>query len=66
MSLNHASLQASRPSLFTMFSTVAASEGPVAHQVVSLRVLPDTRRLSVIMRSGDITMVTIDEEPTVR
>ncbi|KAF9463531.1 pol II transcription elongation factor [Collybia nuda] len=57
--------ETSRPSLFAIFSTVASSEGSVTHQVVSLRVLPDTRRLSVIMRGGDITMVAIDEEPTV-
>lgn len=48
----------------TMFTT-NASTGP-ANQVVSLRFLPDSRRLAALMRGGDITMVSIDEDEMVR
>jgi elongator complex protein 1 len=47
-----------------MFMT-NASTGP-ANQVVSLRFLPDSRRLAALMRGGDITMISIDEDEMVR
>ncbi|GLB37914.1 hypothetical protein LshimejAT787_0409650 [Lyophyllum shimeji] len=54
------------PSVFAMFTPVSASlQGADASQVVSLRVIPESRRLSVIMRSGDITMVSLEEDATV-
>lgn len=45
-----------------MFTTVASSRIPMSPQVLSLRVLPEARRLSVIMRNGDITMIPLDED----
>lgn len=51
-----------KPSAFAMFVTVASSRSSPSLQVLSLRVLPETRRLSVIMRNGDITMVTLGED----
>lgn len=36
--------------------------GAPASQVVSLRILPETRRLVVIMRGGDITVIALDEQ----
>ncbi|KAJ7125399.1 IKI3 family-domain-containing protein [Mycena epipterygia] len=51
------------PTLLTMFTTnpFGASTTP-APEVVSFRFLPDSRRLAVLMRGGDITMITIDDE----
>ncbi|KAJ7133724.1 pol II transcription elongation factor [Mycena crocata] len=49
------------PSLLTMFTTNFLGALTV-NQVVSLRFLPDSRRLAVIMRGGDITMITVDDE----
>lgn len=50
-----------------MFTSIAASSSALKTQVVSLRVLPEARRLSIILGGGDITMVTLDEdEPVVR
>jgi elongator complex protein 1 len=55
--------------ILTMFTTNPSAESlsPAANQVVSFRFLPDSRRLAVLMRGGDITMISIDdEEPMVR
>lgn len=48
-----------------MFTTIATSHGLEANQVVSLRVLPELRKLAVVMRSGDITTVSLDADGTV-
>jgi elongator complex protein 1 len=45
-----------------MFMTIASSGSSQVSQVLSLRVLPETRRLSIIMRNGDITMISLDED----
>ncbi|KAJ6593195.1 Elongator complex protein 1 [Mycena capillaripes] len=52
------------PMILTMFTTNPATETS-ANQVVSFRFLPDSRRLSVLMRGGDITMISIDDEDPV-
>ncbi|KAJ6488261.1 pol II transcription elongation factor [Mycena vitilis] len=52
------------PMILTMFTTNPATESS-ASQVVSFRFLPDSRRLAVLMRGGDITMVSIDDEDAV-
>ncbi|KAJ7672113.1 IKI3 family-domain-containing protein [Mycena rosella] len=51
------------PTILTMFTTNPL--GASATQVVSFRFLPDSRRLAVLMRGGDITMITIDDEDPV-
>ncbi|KAJ7935380.1 pol II transcription elongation factor [Mycena leptocephala] len=50
--------------ILTMFTTNPSAESvsPAANQVVSFRFLPDSRRLAVLMRGGDITMISIDDE----
>ncbi|KAG6918878.1 hypothetical protein DXG01_010942 [Tephrocybe rancida] len=48
--------------VFTMFNAVASSShAPGTSQIVSLRVVPEVRSLSAIMRNGDITMISLDE-----
>lgn len=48
-----------------MFSTVASSSGPKTKQVVSSKVIAETRRIVVITRGGDITTISLeDDEPT--
>ncbi|KAF7362473.1 polymerase II transcription elongation factor [Mycena venus] len=49
------------PMNITMFTT-NPSNTPTPSQVVSFRFLPDSRRLAVLMRGGDITMISIDDE----
>lgn len=45
-----------------MFTSPASSNEPdEAPQVVSLRVIAEERRIAVIMRGGDVVMVSIDE-----
>ncbi|KAJ6534029.1 pol II transcription elongation factor [Mycena vulgaris] len=51
------------PTILTMFTTNPL--GASTAQVVSFRFLPDSRRLAVLMRGGDITMITIDAEDPV-
>ncbi|KAG5640485.1 hypothetical protein DXG03_008338, partial [Asterophora parasitica] len=54
------------PSVFTMFTTTCAvSHTSNTSQVISLRVIPEARRLSAIMRNGDITMISLEEDATV-
>ncbi|KAF8058697.1 pol II transcription elongation factor [Lyophyllum atratum] len=54
------------PSVFTMFTAISASShGPNTSQVISLHIIPELRRLSVIMRNGDITMISLEEDATV-
>ncbi|KAJ7496599.1 pol II transcription elongation factor [Mycena latifolia] len=48
------------PTILTMFTTNPLDAS--ATQVVSFRFLPDSRRLAVLTRGGDITMIVIDEE----
>lgn len=46
-----------------MFTSIASSNEPdEAPQVVSLRVVAEERRIAVIMRGGDVVMVSLDEE----
>ncbi|KAG6856745.1 hypothetical protein H0H87_001089 [Tephrocybe sp. NHM501043] len=50
------------PTVFTMFRAVASSShAPGASQIISLRVLPEARSLSVVMRNGDITMISLED-----
>ncbi|KAJ6497417.1 pol II transcription elongation factor [Mycena sanguinolenta] len=53
------------PMNITMFTTNASETSCSANQVVSFRFLPDSRRLAVLMRGGDITMISIDVEDPV-
>ncbi|KAJ7799963.1 pol II transcription elongation factor [Mycena olivaceomarginata] len=58
---NEAGTSTGNPPMNTTMFTTNASTGP-ANQVVSLRFLPDSRRLAALMRGGDITMISIDED----
>ncbi|KAF5354980.1 hypothetical protein D9756_005531 [Leucocoprinus leucothites] len=52
------------PSLMTMFSTVASSSHPKSKQVVSFKVIAETRRIVVITSGGDISTISLeDPEP---
>ncbi|KAJ3564648.1 hypothetical protein NP233_g8162 [Leucocoprinus birnbaumii] len=54
------------PSLVTMFSTVSSSSfsNPKSKQVVSVKVIAETRRIAVVTRGGDITTISLeDPEP---
>ncbi|KAJ7744686.1 pol II transcription elongation factor [Mycena metata] len=53
------------PIILTMFTTNPSNGASTANQVVDLRFLPDSRRLAVSMRGGDITMISIDDEDAV-
>ncbi|ESK87867.1 pol ii transcription elongation factor [Moniliophthora roreri MCA 2997] len=50
-----------QPAIYTMFSSIASGSRS-ASQVVSLRVIPDSRKLVAVMRGGDITTMPLDEE----
>ncbi|KAF9059561.1 IKI3 family-domain-containing protein [Rhodocollybia butyracea] len=50
-----------QPDLLTMFSTTAIESGP---QVILLKVIQNTRRLVVIMKTGDIYTVSLDDART--
>lgn len=49
-----------------MFSTIASSSTspppPSDPQIIALHVLPDTRQICVITRSGDLTTVSLEDE----
>ncbi|KAG6878005.1 hypothetical protein C0993_000965 [Termitomyces sp. T159_Od127] len=45
----------------TVVATFSAVSVPGAAQVVALRVLPEVRRICAIMRSGDITMLSLED-----
>ncbi|KAG6814838.1 hypothetical protein H0H93_012058, partial [Arthromyces matolae] len=49
------------PTVFAMFSAVSSSNTAGASQIISLRIIPEERRLSAIMRNGDITMISLDD-----
>ncbi|KAF5375529.1 hypothetical protein D9615_009198 [Tricholomella constricta] len=54
------------PTVFAMFTaTFASSHNSNAVQVISLRVIPEVRSLSVIMRNGDITMISLEDDTAV-
>jgi len=57
-------------SCFTMFSTMArpsTSSSASVPQITALHILPDSRQICVITRSGDITVASLDDEvPVVR
>ncbi|KAJ7099343.1 pol II transcription elongation factor [Mycena belliarum] len=55
--------KADPPAILTMFTTNLFDAS--ANQVVSFRFLADSRRLAVLMRGGDITMIAIDDEDPV-
>jgi hypothetical protein len=44
------------------FSSTASSALPKATQIVSLRVVAETRQAVVVMGGGDIVVVSIDDE----
>ncbi|RDB24885.1 Elongator complex protein 1 [Hypsizygus marmoreus] len=48
------------PNLFGMFTAIASPHNPDMPQVVSFHVLPEARKLSAIMRTGDITMNEVE------
>lgn len=49
-----------------MFTTIATlPRGLEAPQVVSLRILPELQKISIVVRTGDIIMVSIDESGAV-
>ncbi|KAG5650449.1 hypothetical protein H0H81_012203 [Sphagnurus paluster] len=50
---------------FAMFTAIASSSQASGTQVISLRVIPEARRISVIMRNGDITMVSFEDAAAV-
>ncbi|KAK7052844.1 putative elongator complex protein 1 [Paramarasmius palmivorus] len=49
------------PTIYTMFTSIASGSRS-SSQVISLRVIPDSRKLVAVMRGGDITVMTLDEE----
>ncbi|CAK5281923.1 unnamed protein product [Mycena citricolor] len=48
--------------LVTMFTAGASSSSTAGSQIVAFHFLPDTRSISVLMRAGDITTVSVDED----
>ncbi|KAF7980125.1 hypothetical protein HWV62_39551 [Athelia sp. TMB] len=55
--------QGSQASLLTMFSTVASSIPPkLVNQVASLKVLPETSQLSLIVRGGDLCILNLEDD----
>lgn len=49
-----------------MFSTTASASGSKSKQVVSLKIIAETRRIAIITRGGDITTIPLEEaEPVV-
>lgn len=59
-------LQAAVPRLFCMISAIVSSANPAPSQIASFRVLPENRRIALVMRFGDIITVSLDgEDPIV-
>ncbi|KAF7290054.1 polymerase II transcription elongation factor [Mycena chlorophos] len=54
----------STPEMLTMFTT-AASATDTRDQVAELRFLPESRKLCILVRGGDIAMIPIDDEDPV-
>ncbi|KAF9012601.1 IKI3 family-domain-containing protein [Cyathus striatus] len=50
------------PTSVTMFTSIASSEEYGSSQVLSLRAISEFRKLAAIMRGGDITMISLEEE----
>ncbi|KAF9450112.1 IkappaB kinase complex, IKAP component [Macrolepiota fuliginosa MF-IS2] len=48
------------PTLMAMFSTVISTSQPKCNQVVSLKVIAETQRISIITHGGDITTVSLE------
>ncbi|KAJ7188994.1 pol II transcription elongation factor [Mycena filopes] len=53
------------PVILTMFTTNPSNGASTANQVVDLRFLPESRHLAVLMRGGDITTISIDDEDAI-
>lgn len=50
----------------TLFSTTASSNDVKSRQVVSLKLIAETKRIVVITRGGDITAIPLEvDEPVV-
>jgi len=54
--------QDTEPSLVTMLSTTNAPVYLHSPQIASFRALPETNRLALIMRCGDIAVLSLDED----
>ncbi|KAF7294045.1 polymerase II transcription elongation factor [Mycena kentingensis (nom. inval.)] len=52
----------STPELLTMLTTAASPDATDALQVAELRFLPESRKLCIVARGGDIAMVSVDDE----
>ncbi|KAG2015494.1 pol II transcription elongation factor [Coprinopsis cinerea AmutBmut pab1-1] len=50
------------PIMTATFTTTASSAFPKASQIVSLRVVAETRQVVVVMGGGDIVIISIDED----
>ncbi|KAF8339341.1 pol II transcription elongation factor [Amanita rubescens] len=47
---------------FALFTAPVAAHAPEARQIVSLRILPETRHIVAIMRGGDITLLSLETD----
>ncbi|TFK44978.1 IKI3 family-domain-containing protein [Crucibulum laeve] len=48
--------------MVTIFTSISSPDGHPVSQVVSLRIISEVRKIAAIMRGGDITMISLDEE----
>ncbi|KAF8633329.1 hypothetical protein AX17_004501 [Amanita inopinata Kibby_2008] len=53
---------ASISSPFALFASPISNLRPAASQIVSLKVLPEDRRIAAITRSGDITLFSLEDD----
>lgn len=65
-SFSYGNMQEQEPSLVTMFSTACASGLEPTSQIVCFRTNPESNQIYLIMRGGDIGVLSLDDtEPMV-
>ncbi|KAF8627641.1 hypothetical protein AX15_004335 [Amanita polypyramis BW_CC] len=47
---------------FALFTSPIATSSSEASQIISLKILPETRQIAVIMRAGDITLLSLETD----